>query len=101
MYTNIDWILPMLSTSGGFATVAVAAPVNPQLIGTSVYVQGIRLHRSFNALGVITTNALRLQIVDGVDSRMWTSSWSSNQTFGTGIIEGGGPGGPVLLLDGR
>ncbi len=101
LYAGIDWTVPMLSSSSVFKTAVITAPLDPQLIGAHVYVQGLRLRQSFNALGAITTNALRFQIIDGVDSRMWTSAWSADHSFGLGVREEGGPGGPVLLLNGR
>ncbi len=101
LYTSIEWAVPPLLASAFFQTAVVSAPLNSGLVGAHVYVQAVRLHPSFNALGVLTTNALKFRILGYVDSRMAGTTWSANQIFGPGIVESAGLGGAVLLLDGR
>lgn len=101
IYNSIEATAPLLNNSVGFQTAAVAVPGEPGLVGMPIYVQGFRLHRSANALGLISTNALQLTAVPAVDTRMVTCKWSPSQGFGEGVASEGGPSGPVLLLDGR
>lgn len=102
LYTSIEWTVPPLAGSAAFfQTAVVSAPLDSGLVGAHVYVQAVRLHPSLNALGILTTNALKFRILSFVDSRMAGTSWSANETFGPGIVDGAGLGGAVLLLDGR
>lgn len=101
LYNSIDWTVPLLNPTAQFKTCAVAVPMDPGLVGMPLYVQGLRLHPAFNAMGLITTNALQLRIQGFADSWMATSMWTDPSAFGSGVPSGGGPTGPVLMLDGR
>lgn len=93
--------MPLLSPNAAFKTVAVDVPMEPRMIGTPVFAQGVRRHPSFNALGVLTTNALLRQVLGTVNSPIVTSTWTDPQPFGAGVDVEVGLAGPVLRLGGR
>lgn len=101
LYASLDWELPKLSEVPHYATAAISAPFDPALIGQHIWVQGVRLDPSFNPLGVITTNALRMTIQPHYHGEIGECSWSTTSSTAIGNAEWVAIQGPVTMLIGK
>ncbi|MFO1052401.1 MAG: hypothetical protein U1F36_09320 [Planctomycetota bacterium] len=100
IFTSFDWQLDTISDTP-FTEAVLAVPDLPQVAGTNLWVQGIRLHPAFNALGAITTNAVGLTVMRFASVSMSWSDWGTMSSLSPGTSNYTVAGGPVMLLDGR
>lgn len=102
LYIDFGWAWPLTYTPvpGDFLWATLDVPADPSLAGQTVYVQGVRFDRLLNALGLGTSNGVRLTIGGHITPPISTLSGPDGPP-GSG---GGWPelgNGPVFLLDGQ
>lgn len=103
LYTGLEWQLPLVSDfPAPNALALLVVPNDPGLVGMHLWLQGIRTHPTFNPLGIVTTNAVRIRILPHLAASMGNCYWPPTPSFNSpGVATGVGLGGPVLMLDGR
>lgn len=103
LLSSLEWQFPILQDGGGgVASADLTVPNDPRIAGTVFFVQGVHLDRSGNALGLFTSNAMRVRILPHIRTQIAYADWTdAGSVYGQGLVENFYLGGPVIQLDSR
>lgn len=100
LYISMDWEWPLYWTGNPFTHAELDLPQDPNLVGLTVFVQGVRLNTQTNALGIETTQAWRVPVTPHKDPPLSMLA----APFGVLGLDGGQARfafGPVFELSGQ